>query len=455
MINDFKFIKTIGEGTFGKVKSAIEINTGQKVSIKILNKNMIKGKENIEQINREIKILKTLNHPNLIKLFQIIEDNSHYYIITEYVNGGELFNLIVKNKYLSENLASIFFIQLIYALEFLKLKNISHRDIKPENILIRNNKEILLIDFGLSSQFKEGELINTPCGSPCYAAPEMLLGYNYNGFASDIWSCGIVLFTMVCGYLPYEEETNEKLCKKIFSTKLEIPERITPQCKDLLMKLLEINPKKRPSLEEIKNHKFLNYGVIWYKEHFCKIMKKYELKKENINLDILDNMNKYGIEDSNENIINDILNDKHNKNTMIYYLLLDKYGIDWKYIKDNTIGKLIAKPSFFEKIKQKNLIEEDDLECNLVELKSSLDNYTQRNEHIENKNKNPKKLSILNNQKKIKRKINESKYKNKDKKFSLNCSTKIKKKANQNQKNQIWKIVQYIILRIYKSHLKK
>ena len=448
-------LKTIGEGTFGKVKSAEEIKTGQKVSIKILNKNKIQGKENMNQIIREIKILKELNHPNLIKLYQIIEDNYHYFIVTEYASGGELFNLIVKNKHLSENDASIFFTQLIFALEFLKIKNISHRDIKPENILIRNNKELLLIDFGLSCQFNEGELINTPCGSPCYAAPEMLLGNNYNGLASDIWSCGIVLFTMVCGYLPYEEETNEKLYKKIYSTKLEIPDRISSQCKDLLNKILVVNPRKRPSLEEIKNHKFLNYGVIWYKEHFSKIMKKYDLKKENINMDILDNMNQYGVGDSKENIINDILNNKHNRNTMIYYLLLDKYGVGWKYLKDGTNKLLVAKPSFFEKIKQKTLIEEDELECKLIDHISNMSNTDQKKEETKNKVKEKREKQKYNNisytQREMKGKLNISKNKNKDKensKYLVNLKKKISPKPNKSiieYSSNIYKNYNYVL----------
>ena len=455
MISDFKILKTIGEGTFGKVKSAEEIKTGQKVSIKILNKNKIQGKENMNQIIREIKILKELNHPNLIKLYQIIEDNNYFFIVTEYASGGELFNLIVKNKHLSENDASIFFTQLIFALEFLKIKNISHRDIKPENILIRNNKELLLIDFGLSCQFNEGELINTPCGSPCYAAPEMLLGNNYNGLASDVWSCGIVLFTMVCGYLPYEEETNEKLYKKIYSTKLEIPDRISSQCKDLLNKLLVVNPRKRPSLEEIKNHKFLNYGVIWYKEHFSKIMKKYDLKKENINMDILDNMNQYGVEDSKDNIINDILNNKHNRNTMIYYLLLDKYGFDWKYLKDSTNKLLVAKPSFFEKIKQKTLIEEDELECNWADHISNLSNNKQKKEETEKKVKEKREKKKYNNisytQREMKTKLNISKNKKKDKensKYLVNLKKKVSPKPNKSiveYSSNIYKNYNYVL----------
>ena len=392
MISDFKLIKTIGEGTFGKVKSAIQITTGQTVSIKILNKNRIKDKQNMERIMREIKILKSINHPNLLKLYQIIEDNQRYYLVTEYANNGELFDLIVSKKYLSENEASIFFTQLIYAIEYLQKNKISHRDIKPENLLIKNNKELILIDFGLSSNVKNEEFLCTPCGSPCYAAPEILLSRPYDGFASDIWSCGVVLYTMVCGYLPYEDDSNnKKLYHKMFSNKVQIPNRISEQCKDLINKMLVLNPKKRITLEEIKKHPFLSYGLIWYKEHFLKIFPKYELKSENINMDILENMQRYGVEESKEKIITDILNNKHNKITTIYYLLVEKYGLDWKYIDEDKC-KLNAKPKNFVQIKRKTLSEDEESSCKL-------------NESINNKNDNKKHENLKKNKKDIYKKL--------------------------------------------------
>ena len=397
MIDDFKIIQTIGEGTFGKVKSAHQITTNQIVSIKILHKNRIKGKENLERIMREIKILKSLNHPNLLKLYQIIEDTQRYFLVTEYANGGELFDLIVRKKRLTENDASIFFIQLISALEYLKKNNISHRDIKPENLLIKNNKELILIDFGLSAQFEQNKLLSTPCGSPCYAAPEMLLNPRYNGLISDIWSCGVVLYAMVCGYLPYEEENSEKLYQKIFSSKLEIPDRISLQCKDLIKKMLEVDPKKRITLEEIKNHSFLKYGVLWYKEHFSKIKSKYELKIENINMDILENMSQYGINECKENIIKDILDNKHNKTTTIYYLLLEKYGLDWKYT-DDLKGKLSVKPNNFEQIQKKDLSEDEESFCKFNDsIKENTNNNKKRKTLIKNrKNQCVNKLNIKN-----------------------------------------------------------
>ena len=159
----YQIEKTIGEGTFGKVKLGYHIPTGEKVSIKILEKDKIQDKEDLKRISREIKIIKLLNHPNIIKIYQIIEDSKNYYIIMEYAKGGELFDYIVRKKYLSEKESSILFYQLISAIEFIHKNKISHRDIKPENILLKNNLILSLIDFGLSIQYYDNQLLNTPC----------------------------------------------------------------------------------------------------------------------------------------------------------------------------------------------------------------------------------------------------------------------------------------------------
>ena len=214
-IDNFKIEKTIGEGTFGKVKIGIHIPTGEKVAIKILEKDKIQDNEDLERITREIKYLKILKHPNIIQIFQIIEDKKNYYLIMEFAKCGELFTHIVNNKRLSETEAAIFYTQLIKGLSFIHKHNIVHRDIKPENLLLKENNILTIIDFGLSNQYQPGGLLLTPCGSPCYAAPEMILGRYYSGLMVDIWSSGIVLYAMVCGYLPFEDKNNDKLYKKI------------------------------------------------------------------------------------------------------------------------------------------------------------------------------------------------------------------------------------------------
>ena len=160
--------------------------------------------DDLIRINREIKFLKELWHKNIIKIFEILENSRNYYIIMEYVTGGELFNYIVERKRLNDNEAAFFFAQIINGIEYIHKNNIAHRDLKPENLLLTDTKIIKIIDFGLSNQYKKDQLLQTPCGSPCYAAPEMVQGKQYSGLLIDIWSTGISLYAMVCGFLPFE-----------------------------------------------------------------------------------------------------------------------------------------------------------------------------------------------------------------------------------------------------------
>ena len=183
-LSNYKYIKNIGEGTFGKVKLAIHILTGEKVAIKILQKSLIKGEKQYERIQNEIKYLKLLNHPNIIKIYEVIENDSSFFIVMEYATGGELFNYIVLKEKLTENETSFFFYQILQGVRKIHEKKICHRDIKPENLLLFNKKIIKIIDFGLSSEYNE--FLSTPCGSPCYASPEMIKGKKYKGLSVDL-----------------------------------------------------------------------------------------------------------------------------------------------------------------------------------------------------------------------------------------------------------------------------
>ena len=221
-LSNYKYIKNIGEGTFGKVKLAIHKLTGEKVAIKVLQKNLITDPKQYERIQNEIKYLKLLNHPNIIKIYEVIENDSSFFIIMEYAIGGELFNYIVLKEKLSEKETSFFFYQIIQGLHYIHLKKICHRDIKPENLLLSNKKIIKIIDFGLSSEYED--LLNTPCGSPCYASPEMLKGQKYKGLSVDLWACGVILFAMLFGYLPFDDEDDNNLFKKILDCEIDFPE---------------------------------------------------------------------------------------------------------------------------------------------------------------------------------------------------------------------------------------
>ena len=183
-LGNYNFIKTIGEGTFGKVKLALHKPTKEPVAIKILEKRKINNKKDLERIEKEIKYMKILNHPNIVKIYEIIEDENNFYISMEYVSGGELFNYIVKNKRLEENEASFFYSQIIHIIQEIHRHKICHRDIKPENLLLTQNKTIKIIDFGLSNEYKY--YLDTPCGSPCYASPEVIKGLRYSGLAIDL-----------------------------------------------------------------------------------------------------------------------------------------------------------------------------------------------------------------------------------------------------------------------------
>jgi len=300
IIDDYIIKDTIGKGTFSTVKLGEHIKTKQKVAIKILNKDKIKENEDLLRVKREIKILSMMDHPNIIKTYKITESPKNYYIIMEYCNGGELFNYIVDKEKLEENEASMFFYQLINALDYIHSLGIAHRDLKPENLLLLDNKFIKIIDFGLSNFFSGEKQLETPCGSPSYAPPEIIKGEKYNGFYIDIWASGIILFAMLCGYLPFDDDeeeeeededenenegnnceednitsksrkdhsidnsddsdNNEVLFQKILEGKLEYPSHLSKDSIDLMKKILVIEPQKRIQIKDIKKHKFYLLG---------------------------------------------------------------------------------------------------------------------------------------------------------------------------------------------------
>lgn len=186
----------------------------------------------------------------------MVEDEESFYLIMEFAQGDELFKYIVKKKRLDEIETSYLFYQLINGLGFIHKNRISHRDLKPENLLLTKGQHKLLkiIDFGLSNDMTDESLLSTPCGSPCYAAPEMVAGKPYSGIKIDVWSCGVILFAMACGYLPFYDKNNNKLFKLILRNKIEIPSHVPFKIKDLIKKILVTNPQNRITMEQIKSH---------------------------------------------------------------------------------------------------------------------------------------------------------------------------------------------------------
>ena len=290
---DYMIKETIGKGTFSKVKLGINKITGEKVAIKILDKTKILEKEDLDRIIREMSILSKMDHENVIKVFQIFEDSKNFLIIMEYCEGGELFNYIVKKGRLPEKEASFFFYQIINGVEYIFSKGIAHRDLKPENLLLNKNNVIKIIDFGLSNFYDGEHNLVTPCGSPCYASPEMVSGNDYNGFNIDIWAIGIILFAMICGYLPFEDPENDKLFDQILKAELDFPSHVSELCKDLIKKILVTDPNKRITISKIKEHNFYLMGKETYNEIFNKQKNQNTIKLKKHNSDnFLNNVNK-------------------------------------------------------------------------------------------------------------------------------------------------------------------
>ena len=265
--------KTLGKGTFGKVKIAHNIdNKKEKYACKILLKSNIKDEDDEIRCKREMDIIKKMHHVNVVRIYEIVSTDTTHYIFMDFCAKGELFNYIVQQHHLSEEKSAFFYYQLINGIEYIHKKGVCHRDLKPENLLLTEKMKLKIIDFGLSNYFK-GNLLETPCGSPCYASPEMVMGKKSYGFCIDIWSSGIILYAMLCGYLPFEEvendEYNEVLFKNIVECNVEYPhEFITPVARDLLMKILVKDPEKRITIDEIKQHNFYLLGELLYKQTF-------------------------------------------------------------------------------------------------------------------------------------------------------------------------------------------
>ncbi|CAD8067257.1 unnamed protein product [Paramecium primaurelia] len=248
------WFKTLGLGTFGLVKLAIHQITQEKVAIKILEKSKIIDVADVERVSREIHILKLIRHKHVIQLYEIIETKKYIFLVMEFCDGGELFDYIVKHQKLSEIEACKFIQELISGIEYIHKLNIVHRDLKPENLLLDYQKSLKIVDFGLSNTYKQGEQLKTACGSPCYAAPEMIQGNKYNSLLVDIWSCGVILFASICGYLPFEDVNTSALYKKILNGEYKIPNFVSPEGTSFLKGILNINPEKRFNLDQIRSH---------------------------------------------------------------------------------------------------------------------------------------------------------------------------------------------------------
>ncbi|RUS79320.1 hypothetical protein EGW08_012938, partial [Elysia chlorotica] len=306
----------IGSGGFAKVKLAYHALTGEKVAIKIMDKKRL-GDE-LPRVTTEIAAMKELCHQHICKLFQVIETETRFFLVLEYCPEGELFDYIVSKDRLEEDEARIFFRQIISAVAYIHKTGFAHRDLKPENLLLDDNQNIKLIDFGLCAKPQGGmeSHLATLCGSPAYAAPELIAGRQYLGSEADLWSMGVLLYALLCGYLPFDDENIAQLYKKIKLGYYTTPDWLSPGSKMLISQLLQVDPKKRIPMSALLNHP-------WLTENFNSSIEWESKYTKRLDEDCITELAVH-FKKSRKQIEADVLEWKYDNLTATYFLLLEK-----------------------------------------------------------------------------------------------------------------------------------
>uniref|UniRef100_A0A4W5MNJ1 Si:ch211-255p10.4 n=1 Tax=Hucho hucho TaxID=62062 RepID=A0A4W5MNJ1_9TELE len=300
--------------------------TGQKVAIKIVNREKL-SESVLMKVEREIAILKLIEHPHVLKLHDIYENNKYLYLVLEHVSGGELFDYLVKKGRLTPKEARKFFRQIISALDFCHSHSICHRDLKPENLLLDEKNNIRIADFGMASLQVGDSLLETSCGSPHYACPEVIRGEKYDGRRADVWSCGVILFALLVGALPFDHDNLRQLLEKVKSGVFHMPHFIPPDCQALLKGMIEVDPDKRLTLEAVQKHSWYQSG----RNEPCpeqpaprRVCVGRILYLTELDPDVLDSMHSLGCFRDRGKLTRNLQCEEDNQEKMIYYLLLDR-----------------------------------------------------------------------------------------------------------------------------------
>uniref|UniRef100_A0A8C9ZKR1 Si:dkey-16p21.7 n=1 Tax=Sander lucioperca TaxID=283035 RepID=A0A8C9ZKR1_SANLU len=306
-VGPYRLEKTLGKGQTGLVKLGVHCITGQKVAIKIVNREKL-SESVLMKVEREIAILKLIEHPHVLKLHDVYENNKYLYLVLEHVSGGELFDYLVKKGRLTPKEARKFFRQIISALDFCHSHSICHRDLKPENLLLDEKNNIRVADFGMASLQVGDSLLETSCGA-------------------DVWSCGVILFALLVGALPFDHDNLRQLLEKVKSGVFHMPHFIPPDCQALLKGMIEVNPDKRLTLEAIQKHPWYQGG----RNEPCpeqppprRVCVKRILSLTDLDPDVLESMYSLGCFRDRVKLTQDLTSEEENQEKMIYYLLLDR-----------------------------------------------------------------------------------------------------------------------------------
>nr|UOI39529.1 CBL-interacting protein kinase [Betula platyphylla] len=266
LMQKYELGRLLGQGTFAKVYRARNLKSGQNIAVKIIDKQKVLRVGLIDQIKREISVMRLVRHPNVVQLYEVMASKTKIYFAMEYAKGGELFNKVAKGK-LKEDVARKYFQQLIAAVDFCHSRGVYHRDIKPENLLLDENGDLKVSDFGLSAlceSRRQDGLLHTTCGTPAYVAPEVINRKGYDGAKADIWSCGVVLFVLLAGFLPFQESNIVEMYRKISKGEFRCPHWFPPDVRKLLSRILDTNPSTRIDVAKLKEN-------TWFKKGFKKI----------------------------------------------------------------------------------------------------------------------------------------------------------------------------------------
>ncbi|KAJ3445319.1 protein kinase [Anaeramoeba flamelloides] len=341
-VGPYQIWDTIGIGSFSKVKYATHTETNKPYAIKIISKQKILNQKNSrDRVKKEIAVQKILKHPNILRLFEVYESENNLFLVLEYISGGELFDYIVDQKKIEQEEALKFFKQIIYGVEYIHSVSITHRDLKPENLLLDKNKNIKIADFGMARVMESQNLLKTPCGSPHYVSPELLKGQGYNGKKSDIWACGVILYVLLTSELPFNEPNYPDLLRSICLGTYREPSTMTEIQKDLLHRMLTVDPEKRITIEEIKKHPWFNLNLSKKYTHpkpkvnYETICKK-EIKDKEIDKNLIESLKQFGWTDLTE-IYSALLSTEVNTIKVFYYFLKKK-----NYQKLNSTKKNLS-----------------------------------------------------------------------------------------------------------------
>ncbi|XP_054471034.1 serine/threonine-protein kinase SIK1 [Anoplopoma fimbria] len=317
----YEIIRTLGKGNFAVVKLAQHKVTKTQVAIKIIDKTRL-NPSNLEKIYREVQIMKLLNNPHIIKLYQVMETKDMLYIVTEYAKNGEMFDHLTSNGRMSEDEARKKFWQILTAVDYCHRHHIVHRDLKTENLLLDANMNIKLADFGFGNFYNSGEPLSTWCGSPPYAAPEVFEGKEYEGPHLDIWSLGVVLYVLVCGSLPFDGPSLPALRQRVTEGRFRIPFFMSQDCENLIRKMLVVDPARRISMAQIKQHRWMLADPTAAQQTLSHSLTDYNSNLGDYSEPVLGIMNTLGID--RQKTIESLQSSSYNHFSAIYYLLLER-----------------------------------------------------------------------------------------------------------------------------------